>query len=97
MLMMGNTFYPISDVAKALFSIVVLQSSNFVTSVLSVIGGLLTVVIIYALARKHSFSNGRLIIIGLGMQSILNTIVSWLLLVSSENTYHLLYDGSMEV
>lgn len=71
--------------AAAVFSIVVLQAGNSVTSVLSVIGGLVTVLVIYLLSRRKTFSGGRLILIGLGMQAMLNALVSWLLLISSES------------
>lgn len=71
--------------AAAVFSIVVLQSSGAVTSALSVVGGLATVLVIYVLSRGQSFSGARLILIGLGLQAMLNALVSWLLLISSES------------
>lgn len=71
--------------AAAVFSIVVLQASGAVTSAMSVAGGLVTVLVIYILSRGKRFSGSRLILIGLGLQAMLNAAVSWLLLISSES------------
>ncbi|SBV97972.1 Iron ABC transporter permease [uncultured Eubacteriales bacterium] len=71
--------------AAAVFSIVVLQASGAVTSALSVAGGLATVLVTYILTGSKRFSGGRLILIGLGLQAMLNALISWLLLISSES------------
>lgn len=70
--------------AAAVFSIVVLQAGGATTSALSVAGGLVTVLIIYTLTRSKGYSGGRLILVGIGLQAMLNALVSWLLLISSE-------------
>lgn len=70
--------------AAAVFCIVVLQTSNAVVSIASVIAGLFTVLVIYLLSRGKSFSIGRLILVGIGIQAILNSVVSYLLLISAE-------------
>ncbi|MTW86879.1 iron chelate uptake ABC transporter family permease subunit [Virgibacillus dakarensis] len=70
--------------AAAVFCIVILQSSGAVISVASVIAGLATVILIYILSRGKSFSIGRLILIGIGIQAMLNAVVSYLLLISAE-------------
>lgn len=68
--------------AAAVFCIVVLQASNTMISIASVVGGLLTVVIIYGLSRGTSFSIGRLILIGIGIQAMLNAFISYLMLIA---------------
>ncbi|MCQ6563304.1 FecCD family ABC transporter permease [Paenibacillus mendelii] len=70
--------------AAAVFCITVLQSSGAVVSVASVIAGLATVILIYILSRGKSFSIGRLILVGIGIQAMLDAVISYLLLVSSE-------------
>lgn len=69
--------------AAAVFCIIVLQASNIVVSIASVIGGLATVLIIYALSRGSSFSIGRLILIGIGIQAMLNAFISYLMLIGN--------------
>nr|WP_186324900.1 iron ABC transporter permease [Paenibacillus bovis] len=68
----------------AVFCITVLHSSNAGVSIAAIIGGLLTVIIMYLLSRKQAFSIGRLIIIGIGMQAMLNAGISYLILKSSQ-------------
>lgn len=68
--------------AAAVFCIVVLQASNSVISVAAVVGGLLTVAIIYGFSRGTSFSIGRLILIGIGIQAMLNAFISYLMLIA---------------
>lgn len=70
--------------AAAVFCLTVLHASNAVTSVAAVIAGLLTVVVIYMLSRGKIFSIGRLILIGIGIQAMLDAVISYLLLISSE-------------
>lgn len=71
--------------AAAVFCIVVLQSSEAVTSVASVMAGLLTVLIIYGLARGKTFSIGRLILVGIGIQAMCNSIITYLMLIAKEH------------
>lgn len=70
--------------AAAVFCIVILHTSSTVVSIASVIAGLVTVIIIYLLSRGKSFSIGRLILIGIGIQAMLNAVISYLLLVGAE-------------
>lgn len=70
--------------AAAVFCIVILQASGTVISIASVIAGLVTVILIYILSRGRTFSIGRLILIGIGIQAMLNAVISYLLLVSAE-------------
>ncbi|WP_107943385.1 FecCD family ABC transporter permease [Metasolibacillus fluoroglycofenilyticus] len=69
--------------AAAVFCIIVLQASNTVVSLASIIGGLATVLIIYALSKGSSFSIGRLILIGIGIQAMLNAFISYLMLIGN--------------
>ena len=72
--------------AAAVFCIIVLQSSNAVVSVASIIGGLVTVLLLYLFSRSRgkAFSIGRVILVGIGLQAMLNAAVSYLLLIGGE-------------
>ncbi|WP_080834963.1 FecCD family ABC transporter permease [Cohnella massiliensis] len=70
--------------AAAVFCITVLNANGSVISAASVIAGLATVLFIYALSRGKAFSIGRLILIGIGIQAMLDALISYLLLVSDE-------------
>ncbi|MHA6481756.1 FecCD family ABC transporter permease [Paenibacillus sp. strain BS8-2] len=70
--------------AAAVFCIVVLQASGAVVSAASVVAGLVTVIIIYLLSRGKSFSIGRLILVGIGIQAMLDAFISYMMLVSAE-------------
>jgi len=73
--------------AAAVFCIIVLQSSKTVTSVVSVIAGLLTSLLIYMLSRDHSsFSIGRLILVGIGIQAMCNSVITYLMLIGEEHS-----------
>lgn len=67
--------------AAAVFCIIVLHAGNMVTSIASVVGGLVTVFVIFLLSKGTAFSIGRLILIGIGIQAILNAVISYLLLI----------------
>ncbi|MBM6616631.1 FecCD family ABC transporter permease [Bacillus suaedaesalsae] len=71
--------------AAAVFCIIVLQASNMIVSIASIIGGLATVVVIFLLSKGTSFSIGRLILIGIGIQAMLNAIISYLLLIGRQH------------
>lgn len=68
--------------AAAVFCIVILHASNMVVSIAAVTGGLVTVAIIYGLSRGTTFSIGRLILIGIGIQAMLNAFISYLMLIA---------------
>ncbi|KFM94313.1 iron chelate uptake ABC transporter family permease subunit [Paenibacillus macerans] len=70
--------------AAAVFCITLLHSNRAVVSVASVIAGLVTVIIIYLLSRGKSFSVGRLILVGIGIQAMLDALISYLLLVGAQ-------------
>ncbi|MFA9559196.1 FecCD family ABC transporter permease [Evansella sp. AB-rgal1] len=71
--------------AAAVFCIIVLQASNMVVSIASVFGGLATVIVIFLLSKGSSFSIGRLILIGIGIQAMLNAVISYLLLIGKHH------------
>lgn len=72
--------------AAAVFCIIVLQTSNAVVSIAAIIGGLVTVLCLYLLSRSRgkAFSIGRIILVGIGLQAMLNAAVSYLLLIGKE-------------
>ncbi|WP_150272843.1 FecCD family ABC transporter permease [Paenibacillus tepidiphilus] len=70
--------------AAAVFCITMLHASGAMVSVASVVAGLATVTLIYFLSRGRSFSIGRLILVGIGIQAMLDAVISYLLLVSAE-------------
>ncbi|MDF2921197.1 MAG: iron transporter permease [Paenibacillaceae bacterium] len=70
--------------AAAVFCITVLHTSRAVVSLASVIAGLVTVTVIYLLSKRKPFSVGRLILVGIGIQAMLDAIISYLLLVGAQ-------------
>lgn len=70
--------------AAAVFCIIILHTNNAVVSIASVVAGLVTVTIIYLLSRAKPFSVGRLILVGIGMQAMLDAAISYLLLVGAQ-------------
>ncbi|SHO50736.1 FecCD family ABC transporter permease [Anaerocolumna xylanovorans] len=68
----------------AVFCILVLKVSGNIVSISAVIAGLSVAFLIYALSRGGSFSGGRLILIGIGMQAMLNAVISFLLLRANQ-------------
>lgn len=69
--------------AAAVFCIIVLHAGNTVVSIASVVGGLSTALFIYALSRGSSFSIGRLILIGIGIQAMLTAVINYLMLIGN--------------
>lgn len=49
----------------------------------ALIGGLLTALLVYALANKHTMSSFRLIIVGIGVSAGLGSLTSWILITVS--------------
>lgn len=68
----------------AVFCILVLKVSGSIVSIAAVVSGLFVAGLIYVLSRGGSFSGGRLILIGIGIQAMLNAVVSYLLLRASQ-------------
>ncbi len=70
--------------AAAVFCILILDWSGQIVSVASVVTGLLVSLLIYGLSRGGKFSGGRLILIGIGVQAMLRSMISYMLLRASE-------------
>lgn len=68
----------------AVFCILVLHLSGSIVSITAVITGLLVALLIYMLSKGGSFSGGKLILIGIGIQAMLNAVISFLLLRASQ-------------
>lgn len=71
--------------AAAVFCITILHANNAFVSIASIIAGLATVLTMYFLAKGKTFSIGRLILIGIGIQAMLDAVISYLMLKSSQN------------
>lgn len=71
--------------AAAVFCIIVLHANNTVVSIASVVGGLVTAIVIYLLAKGASFSIGRLILVGIGIQAMLTAVINYLMLIGKTN------------
>lgn len=63
----------------AVFCILVLGMGNAGVSVLSVLAGIAAAALIYGLACMGGFSQGRMILIGIGMQALLRAAITYLL------------------
>jgi iron complex transport system permease protein len=68
----------------AVICIIVLKISGGLVSIAAVITGLVVAVLIYILSRGGSFSGGRLILIGIGIQAMLNAVISFILLKANQ-------------
>lgn len=68
----------------AVFCILVLHMSGAVVSIIAVISGLVISGLIYFLSNGSGFSGSRLILIGIGIQAMLNAIISFLLLKATQ-------------
>ncbi|GAA5416152.1 putative siderophore transport system permease protein YfhA [Paraliobacillus ryukyuensis] len=70
--------------AAAVFCIVILHTSEMIVSMASVVAGLATVLFIYLFSKSRTFSIGRIILVGIGMQAMLNALISYFLLISAQ-------------
>lgn len=68
----------------AVFCILVLRMSGSSVSIAAVISGIIVSILIYLLSKGSGFSGGRLILIGIGIQAMINALISFLLLKSSQ-------------
>lgn len=68
----------------AVFCILILKLSGPVVSLAAVISGILVAALIYFLSKGGGFSGDRLILIGIGIQAMLNAAVSYLLLRANQ-------------
>lgn len=65
--------------AAAVVGIVVLSAGDTFVSLLALAGALLTAVTIYALANKAGFAGARLILIGIGVAAMLESVTTYVL------------------
>lgn len=70
--------------AAAVYCILILQMSGVMVSIISVISGLAIACLIYLFSKGHGFSGGRMILIGLGIQAMLNAVISYILLRANQ-------------
>lgn len=68
----------------AVFCILVLHMDGTIVSLISVVSGLLVSLLIYSLSGGGHFSGGRLILIGIGIQAMIKSLISYLLLNASQ-------------
>lgn len=71
--------------AAAIICILVLGIDGTAASVISVVGGLGVTVLIFFLASRNGFSNGRMILIGIGIQAMLKAIINFV--IQKASTY----------
>ncbi len=68
----------------AVFCILILHMSGSGVAIAAVISGILVSTLIYVLSKGSGFSGGRLILIGIGMQAMINALISYLLAKASQ-------------
>lgn len=71
--------------AAAVFCILILKVTGPIASFIAVATGLVTTGIIYLLSHGGGFSGGKLILIGIGVQAMLNSLISYFLLKAATN------------
>lgn len=71
--------------AAAVFFILVLRLSGTAASAASVAAGLIVTALIYILSQGGGFSGGKLILIGIGIQAMLNALISYMLQQAASN------------
>lgn len=69
----------------AMVCILVLKLSGTIVSIVAVISGLIVALSIYMLSKVGKFSGGKLILIGIGIQAMLNATISYLLLKAPQH------------
>jgi iron complex transport system permease protein len=70
--------------AAAVFAIVVLSLSAMAVSVFAIIAGLLVALVIYLLAYRGGVASTRLVLIGIGVAAMLNSITAYYLTQAAE-------------
>lgn len=68
----------------AVFAIIILGISGPLVSIFSIVTGLMVAMMIYWLSGGWQFSGGRLILIGIGVQAMLNALISFMMLSASQ-------------
>lgn len=65
--------------AAAAFAIIVLSASDSVVSVLAISAGLIVALLVYLLSYKGGAAGTRLILVGIGIAAMLESLISWTL------------------
>lgn len=68
----------------AVFCLLILQLSGPVVSIISVMSGIGIAAIIYFFSKGQGFSGSRMILIGLGLQAMMNAVISYILLRANQ-------------
>ncbi len=68
----------------AVFCILVLHMSGSSVSIVAVISGVVVSTLVYVLSKGAGFSGSRLILIGIGIQAMINALISFLLVKASQ-------------
>lgn len=71
--------------AGAVFCILILQAGGSVIFGGSILAAAVTAALIYLLSRYKRYSTGRLILVGIGFQALMNSAVSYFLLIGNQN------------
>lgn len=70
--------------AAAVYCILFLNMNRGVVSLVAVLAGILTSMVIYKVAYINTFSANRLILVGIGAQAIFTALISWMIMTASE-------------
>ncbi|WP_250278942.1 FecCD family ABC transporter permease [[Clostridium] colinum] len=73
-----------SSSSAAVFCILILNYSGVIVSVIATIFGVIVAILIYIISKGNIFSNNRLILIGIGVQTMLNALISYMLVSANE-------------
>ncbi|MFR3727294.1 FecCD family ABC transporter permease [Lacrimispora sp.] len=71
--------------AGAVFCIVILHAGGSVVFGGSILAAAVTAILIYFLSKLKKYSTGRLILVGIGFQALMNSAVSYFLLIGNAN------------
>lgn len=69
----------------AVFCLLIIKVSGAAASFAAVAAGLVVTALIYLLSQGGGFSGGKLILIGIGVQAMLNALVSFMILKAASN------------
>lgn len=70
--------------AGAVFCILILHAGGSIVFGGSILAATITAVLIYFLSKLNKYSTGRLILVGIGFQALMNSAVSYFLLIGNE-------------
>lgn len=71
--------------AGAVFCILILHAGGGIVFGGSILVAMITAILIYLLSKFKKYSTGRLILVGIGFQALMNSAVSYFLLIGNEN------------